>query len=628
MRKLALLVVSFLTLIFTLPALPTNVHAEGEFQTDYKVSYAVDQTGKTNVAQEITLKNKTVNVYADRFELKIGSTKVENVKASDSTGPMETEVKFENNVTAIAVKFNQRVIGMDKTLAWNLTYTSNELASKSGQIWEISIPKVADSQDIGTYDATVTVPASFGDIAFSAPDPKETTTSRGGIEFKFNKDQLTKSGIAMSFGEKQIFSFTLNYYLKNNNLTTQIQEIALPPDNNYQRIVLENIDPKPMTVVVDDDGNFLARYRLTPKQELNVAATGAVEVFSKPFRNIYRQLTPEEKIIYTQTQKYWETDNAFVIDKAKELKTPEEIYKFVSTYLSYSNNRLAHQPIQRMGAALAVTDPQNAICMEFTDLFIAIARSAGIPAREVEGFAHTQNERLRPISLALTDGDILHAWPEYWDDTKGWVQVDPTWGSTSGGLDYFNKLDFNHITFVQRGASSTSPYPAGSHKKPSDTGKKSVFVNFAEELPQPSQSSEVRLMMPDKVIAGVPVRAIAQIVNTGQVSVMGEEVRLETNLTKSASYNSKIYILPPFAKSDATYDLIARGFLTRDTRQISVMFAGNTVTKEVQVVPIYYVFLSRGFLISATTTLGVIVLGFVLYRRLHRYRKPPSLESL
>ena len=59
--------------------------------------------------------------------------------------------------------------------------------------------------------------------------------------------------------------------------------------------------------------------------------------------------------------------------------------------------------------------------MEFTDLFVAIARAAGIPARESVGYAYTTNSRLRPLSLVT---DVLHAWPEYYDaDKKIWVHL-------------------------------------------------------------------------------------------------------------------------------------------------------------------------------------------------------------
>jgi len=53
--------------------------------------------------------------------------------------------------------------------------------------------------------------------------------------------------------------------------------------------------------------------------------------------------------------------------------------------------------------------------MEFTDLFIALSRAAGIPAREINGFAYTDDIRLRPLDLVT---DMLHAWPEYYDEEK------------------------------------------------------------------------------------------------------------------------------------------------------------------------------------------------------------------
>ena len=86
-----LFIFSFLILV------PKNAHAAGEFQTDYNVIYNVEANGRTNVTQEIKLTNKTANFYADKFELKIGSAKVDNVVASDSAGPMESQVRRQRN---------------------------------------------------------------------------------------------------------------------------------------------------------------------------------------------------------------------------------------------------------------------------------------------------------------------------------------------------------------------------------------------------------------------------------------------------------------------------------------------------------------------------------------------------
>lgn len=620
-----------LLILFTIHySLLTSVaSAAGEFATTYKVQYEVDEQGKTQVTQQIVLKNKTSNYYADKFELKIGSTKVENVKAQDATGPLETEAKFENNLTTISVKFNQKVIGIEKTLPWTLTYTSNELASKSGQIWEVSIPRLARSADITGYSAVVSTPVSFGQIAFAVPSPLTSEKVGSRQLFTFGKGQLVESGIAISFGEKQVFSFTLNYHLENNNLTSQILEIALPPDNNYQKIVIQKLDPAPRDVIVDKDNNFLALYRLSSRQKINITATGFVEVFSKPFRNIYPALSQNERERYTAKQKYWETDAAFIKKKAEELKGPQAIYNFVTSYLSYSEDRLKQTKVERKGAAAAAASPKDAICTEFTDLFIAIARASGIPAREVEGFAYTQNERLRPLSLALFPGDVLHAWPEYWDDQLGWVQVDPTWGSTSGGLDYFKKLDFNHITFVQRGVSSQTPFPAGSYKKSGGQGK-DIAIEFAQDLPTLSVIPELSLTAPQKIISGIPVSVTARITNAGNTSIFGKSLTLTSqtlrriaDIEKPQSTDNSIGIslLPPYAKRDFQFKLTSPALFGSTNDTLVLSYADTQVALPVSAFPIYSLIFLRSFLISMVITGLIITAGLILYKKTARRRR-------
>ncbi len=604
------------------------VRAEGEFETNYDVTYSIDDKGLTTVTQKIQLTNKTPNFYADKFELKIGSTKVINVSALDNTGPLETNVKFENNLTTISIKFNQKVVGTGKSLNWTLIYSSEELATKSGQIREVSIPRLAKSADIGKYDAAVVVPRSFGPQAFAVPKPTSEEVAPSTQKYTFNKDQLLDSGIAMSFGEKQVFSFKLNYFLENDNVTSQIDEITLPPDNNYQKIILQKLDPAPLDVTVDDDGNFLAKYKLLPKQKLDVVAEGSVEVFHKPFRNIYKKLSDSEKRLYIQPQRYWETDNGFIKDKANELKTPEKIYGFVSNFLGYSEERLKADKIDRKGAASAVSDPKNSVCMEFTDLFVAIARAAGIPAREVTGYAYTQNERLRPLSLAVNSGDVLHAWPEYWDDEAGWVQIDPTWGSTSGGLDYFNKLDFNHVTFSQRGKSSTSPPPAGAFKRQGQEDEKSVFVDFAKDLPDATHNSELSLKVPSKIVAGIPIKVSANSKNSGSATIYDQKISLSSMELKNLG-NSEIdvAILPPFAVRNYAFRLQSQNLLTYAQDVLVLSFSDSQISRPFTVEPIYKLFFSTLFLASSALLVLIIAAGLLLYKKIFKRPKPSQTSS-
>lgn len=599
----------------------SSTYAEGEFETDYKVNYDIDKNGVAIATFDITLENKTPNFYADKFDLKIGSTKVTDVVARDQTGEFQTEVKFENNTTSIGTKFNQRVIGIGKTLNWTLTYKTTELAIKSGQIWEISIPKIANAKDTGTYELKVTVPSSLGPKAFAVPQPRLETAQGPSTTYTFDKNQLVVSGIALSFGEKQVFSYNLKYYLENTNITSQTLDVTLPPDNNYQKVVIGKIDPKPMDVIVDTDGNFVAKYKLKPKEKLEVNVTGDVEVFSKPFRKITQNLTEDEKNIYTQPQSYWEVDNTQIREKAQELKTPEAIYDYVAKTLKYNSERLTSGKLERKGAVAALADPNNSLCMEFTDLFIALARAAGIPARELEGYAYTQNDRLRPLSLNIYEGDVLHAWPEYWDEKKGWVQIDPTWASTSGGLDYFNKLDFNHITFVQRGKSSVSPNPAGAYKSSTNSQEKTVYVQFAQNLPDTTPSSEVSINLPKKAISAFPLKVRVTVKNTAATSIIGEKIVLQSGLSNVPQIEEVIPILPPFSQKTYTLSFQTKGLLKSQNVQILAAYANSQTSSTISVKPFYWLLTDPVFLVSAFAVAAVTVLGLYFYKRHHSFPK-------
>ena len=618
MRLFAQCLICFLLFTIGYLLFTVNIYAAGEFTTNYKVVYTVDVNGSVTAVQDITLLNNTPNYYADKFELKIGSIKVEGVKAHDDLGPLEVKVNSEDNITSITVKFNQKVIGTAKNLPFTLSYTSPDLAVKSGQIWEISIPRIVKNPEIASYEADVITPASFGKTANITPDPKSQAREGNLQVFTFEKSQLEENGISMSFGTKQVFSFSLDYFLENNNLTSQVQEITLPPDNNYQKVVLSDILPRPLNTSIDSDGNFLAKYRLAPKTSLKIKATGYVEVFAKPQEFIQDKLSPQERRQYTQPHRYWETDQAEIKEKAKEFDTPSKIYDFVTDFLKYDEDKLSLDKIERLGALGALAKPDEAVCMEFSDLFIAIARGAGIPAKEIIGFAYTQNSRLKPLSLT-SEGDLLHAWPAFWDDARGWIQVDPTWGSTAGGIDYFNKMDFNHITLIQRGLSSTYPPPAGSFKRAGEEAKKDVDIGFADELPVATAISELSLTIPEKIFSGIPTKVQIKIKNAGTSSIIGQKLSVGTGfLTVSGKLPEAIAILPPLAQIENIIKLQNKGFFAQKNDTLIVKFADTEIARPVRIVPFYFLLFSPFLIFSSLVACILIASGLFVYQKVRK----------
>jgi transglutaminase-like putative cysteine protease len=355
--------------------------------------------------------------------------------------------------------------------------------------------------------------------------------------FGFDKTASLNSTISLAFGQFQVFSFKLTYHLENPLNENVSYEIALPPDTNFQKVNYTNISPAPNKVEIDQDGNWIASFNLKPHEKTDVKAIGAVQLFAK--KQTFPAPKPDIVTKYLAKTNLWQTDDPKIIELAKKLKTPRAIYDYVRTYLSYDYERVAPN-VERLGASLALQNPKNAICTEFTDLFIAIARAAGIPAREVEGYAYTDNPRIQPLSLVA---DVLHSWPEYWDqDKQSWIPIDPTWGSTSG-IDYFDKLDLKHFAFVIHGENPQKPYPAGSYKQ-SANPQKDIEVNFGQ-LPV---DRNAKIEVENTILSQIPFSdeiISAKIKNNGPVAIYDQNIELKFDNQKESTIQ-KIDVLPPY----------------------------------------------------------------------------------
>ena len=525
--------------------LTTSAFGKEEFEVNYNTTYEVLTSGKTQVIQEVSLKNKLSNVYATQYSLIIKGGKIDNIQANDGEGPLKTEIKKVGQETIINLTFNQQVVGTGKTLNFTLRYDALDLAQKNGQIWEINIPKLGEKEEIDDYTLFLKVPKSFGQANFIKPPPVESKSEGNYNIFRFTKNQMILAGVNAAFGQFQIFDFNLSYYLENPNSHLGEIEIALPPDTAFQKISYQQIEPLPVNVGVDNDGNWLAKYILNPKEKIIVKAKGKAKIFGQPqeFFPPPKKETLKNNLL---PKKYWEADSPLIIQKAQELKTPRTIYDFVVKTLNYDFDKVEENP-KRLGALQALGYPQNAICMEFTDLFIALSRAAGIPAREINGFAYTTNEKLTPLSL---NTDVLHAWPEYYDEEKmAWIPVDPTWEKTTGGIDYFKRTDLNHFAFVIHGEDSEFPLPVGSYKN-SKIQEKNIQVTFGEYEEEKLPELGVEFNLPEKIHWGIKNKGEILIKNLGPGAAYRLNVRIKSSgveLTSSKEFPFSLEIFPPFA---------------------------------------------------------------------------------
>ncbi|MBI2595650.1 transglutaminase domain-containing protein [Candidatus Daviesbacteria bacterium] len=611
MKKIIYCVIILPVLLFTFYFLLfTPVFAAGEFATSYNITYDVLPSGETEVEEDVKLRNLTDRFYASSFTLSIGATSISDVTASDSQGQIPVEVSKNNTKTNITVRFTSQVVGKDKEYLWKLRFKSKDFAQAQGKIWQVSVPKISSLEDLDNYSLVLSIPVSFGDPTSITPEPKKQTEAGGRLNLYFTKEQLSDSGVLANFGTDQTFEFQANFQIYNKSIVPALARIPLPADTEYQQVMIQNINPKPENVIKDGDGNYIAWFKADKRQSLKVEVSGLARLSFKSKKKT--ELSTDEIITYTSSQKYWEKDTPQIKNKLAEVFKDKKInsnsekarliHKFISSFLQYDQSRLNEKNFQRLGALTALSNPDKALCSEFTDLFVAMARSAGVPARALIGYAYTSNNDLRPLSF----GDsILHAWPEYFDPDLGWVMVDPTWENTTGGVDYFSKLDLNHFVLLTRGLSSEDPLPPGE-----------VSVKFSDAEFKPSAKINLSIDAQPEIFAAFPAKATVRVENSGNA------VAPISNLSFSAA-NLKIVGdnpvgvpgLPPFGSFKYEYDLRTNNLWESYDDILQLKVGEETIEKKVRIKPFFAYQYFAPVVISIILLMVGIYAG-ILYLRL------------
>ena len=470
--------------LLLLPFSPHPTQALEEFGHQQNTSYLLDSRGNATVTETITLTNLLSRLHPQEYIVKISGLSPQQITiTSPENKKISHQVKQEESLTTITVKFLEPSLGKGQKNSFTLAYLLSNFAKQKGQTWEIILPEQSGNPGQNS-ELILKVPETYGTISYATRPPKQKTPDSNFQVFTWSQTEITPRFL-VAFGQQQIFSFNLSYFLQNHSHQNQLQEIPLPPDTPNQKIYFQQIHPTPQKIVLDQGGNWLAKYSLKPSQSLEIKAQGQAQV--GPNSNPIPAPTEKNLDQYLKAQKYWPVDNPIIQTLAQKYFSPQTIYNFVIATLFYPNS--INPNSIRQGALAALENPQQALCTEFTDLFISISRAANIPAREIEGFAWTDNPQIKPI--LSQDKDILHAWPQYYDQTQAtWISIDPTWQKTTGGIDYFHHFDLNHLTFVIHGLSSESPPPPGSFRQ--STQENSVQVNFAQKL-EPSNPQPLKL---------------------------------------------------------------------------------------------------------------------------------------
>ncbi|HLL60863.1 MAG TPA: transglutaminase domain-containing protein [Candidatus Nitrosocosmicus sp.] len=536
----------------------SSVNAQ-QYNTQYDTHYYINKDHSARVEMNIQFPGLSSEMFIREYGLIFPSSfAIENIKATSNNTDLTVTIEKYADTNKLIIQFEQPTDITKRTNNFILTYNHKNFFKPSGNIVEIILPTLGEKSD-SNANISVHLPEGFNrKINIAKPIPSSIHNN------VISWQNVKARTIYAVFGESQIYDLDLTYNLKNTENEPVYVDIAFPPETQMQHIYVESISPAPKMVYIDSDGNYLGRYNLLIGQSFQVRFKGSVEIFTKPqpdMLTVHRNQIGSMKEYLLSPKKYWDLQNNADNETIKKLSKPEDIYNFTSSYLTYNYARVK-TGIKRLGASTILSDPKKAVCMEFTDLFVAIAREKGIYAREIQGYGFTDDQRLRPLSLVT---DVLHSWPEYYDTTtEEWKPVDPTWANTSG-IDYFNSFDLNHIAFAIHGKDSTTPYPAGTYKF---SDSKDVALQVTTTRPETIEKILIEDTFKKNFVHNKSNKAEIKIINKGNTFVRNSFLEIKSNSLMFSPNKLYIDLIPPLGSKTFSVEYKSKKDIKKDTFEI------------------------------------------------------------
>jgi len=391
--------------------------------------------------------------YPTAYDFLIRSRDIKNLKITTNTGlSIKPQQEITTEGTKIVFAFPAAIVGKNKAQTYKVNYLNSDFVMGSGNSTELVIPPLGIADNHASMSATVMVAASNCPNIYTDPLPEEQTSTNGIITYAYGSLTNTSS-LFVRCTDKRFITMNLNYSLENTNMTPIETQITLPPDTQYQQFEFTNIEPKPISLSTDNDGNPIATYKLEPKeqQQISVSAKGILSVVSNAV-----SWPAEMNHSYLSSQPYWPTNDSRIKKKTESMNQPNQILQYLSESTSYDN--APTNQTTRHGAKQLDSDPTHFTGQDYVDAFVTLMRGSGIMSRRLVGYTGSSSS-IRPHTVIA---DKLHAWADYYDaQTNSWIQVDPTWKAITHSNLFSPIQDMHHIVLAINGSSDSTPYPAG-----------------------------------------------------------------------------------------------------------------------------------------------------------------------
>lgn len=525
MRKVLFASVFFVIAAF---ALPQTASAE-------IINKKVDRTFDVQTDRVHVTERSTIKVVDGRYLIPAGSEEVfivfnpilDDEKAQERIQQTMPTIKVTDG-NGKAIPFTTRVNGqsieiiviittgvqVNQSKTYQVEYDSFALLNKAGAIYDLYIPTFAsefqfeDDTTSRTINTVVNIPKSLGPINFV--NPTKTPVDLGTkLQYQYSQQELTGTVSWIQIGNKQYYKFDIRQpYTATSNVPVLFNtySVILPRSivsgSLTQTVNFTSITPAPEAIYRDENDNLVARFAIPANETGEIVVSGYAEVeennqFDMKNSGSLSDLNSNVLGVNIANADFWEVNAPEIQAKAQELKgTETNIYKLITKTYQYVVDQIDYSEVKRFGinerqGALKTLQGGAAVCMEYSDLFIALMRAQGVPARAAFGYGY---------DTRATNGiDTAHQWAEvYLPSQNRWVSIDTTWGESGtdiigGNLNHF----FKYVANIN--PNDPAPVSTSYYGKLNEIPSDSFQILAVESIP-----AKTKLISEDELLAQYP----------------------------------------------------------------------------------------------------------------------------
>ncbi|BCX13675.1 MAG: hypothetical protein KatS3mg085_207 [Candidatus Dojkabacteria bacterium] len=462
----------FFLLLFSLTS---KVNAQ-ELQIKNIINYEVSLNGLeiSQITQFYTSQNIIIpknSTYS--FTIPLFLSEVQNLDEKafydsiEVTDNLGSQLDFTVENLTSEVKINVKIkttISKNSNYTINLKYKIPNYVIKSGRVLDVYVPIISNFENEifdNQFFYKIFIDKTLGDI-ISTSILFQITEEK--TSFVLEPYQNSTGQLAyIQIGEKQIYKFTIKQeYPKTSKNPYFFNKLTLPlprdieVGNIKQSVFYSKFNIEPDQFFLDKDENLIASFKV-PSNEQGIIEIEGFVILEKA-RDIstnWGKLNdiPQSLNSATTSVEFWEANDPEIQKAAKTITSSDDIYEISKKTYEFVVDKIDYSTVKKYGlnerqGAVATLKGSAAVCMEYSDLFIALMRARKIPARGAFGYGYN------PI---LPEKDVLHQWADvYAPALNSWIPVDTTWG------EYGREIiggDFNHVYFYVSTQSPNTPSP-------------------------------------------------------------------------------------------------------------------------------------------------------------------------